>query len=72
MSKQEFEELKIVMLEMDERLGGIGTFIDNAVDDDDTISLRLKTETNFVNIKVVAKVEFPYLHYVMRIAKRNI
>jgi len=60
-SKQEFEELKIVMVEMDERLGRIGTFIDNAVDDDGTVSLRFKTETNFVNIKVAAKVEFPYL-----------
>ena len=46
---------------MDEKLERIGTFVDNVVDDDGTISLRFKTEENFVNIRVAAKAEFPYL-----------
>ena len=46
---------------MDEKFECFNAFVDSVADVDDIISLRFKAETNFVNIKVSAKVEFPYL-----------
>ena len=62
-SKQEFEEVQMVILEMEETLERTGTFAHNAIDDDgdDAASLRFKVGMNFVNVRIFAKTEFPYL-----------